>query len=153
MNNFLGLSLIAVAIYSQAYSHGDQKHTREGTVIPMEEVKVFKNNGNSLQGIATPGKGSKEIEVWKSSVAPGKSTPLHSHESEEVFVIFKGKGEALIGDKTIKFEAPAVLIAPANIKHQFTNTGKIPTDHIVIIRANSKIYDAKKNLLSLPWRK
>ena len=153
MKKYLFLPLVATLYCSSGYSYENDKHTGQGTVIPMEEVKIFKNNGNSIQGIATPGKGAKEIEVWKSSVAPGKSTVLHSHESEEIFVIFKGEGEALIGDTTIKFKAPAVLIAPANLEHQFKNTGEEPTDHLVIIRANSKIYDTEQNLLLLPWRK
>ena len=59
----------------------------------MEEVKIFKNNGNSIQGIATPGKGAEEMEVWKSSVAQGKSSSLHCHDSEGIFVISKGEGE------------------------------------------------------------
>ena len=153
MKKYLLLLLVATLYCSSGYSHENDKHTGQGTAIPIEKVKIFKNSGNSIQGIATPGKGAKEIEVWKSSVAPGNSTSLHSHESEEIFVIFKGEGEVLIGDETIKFKAPAVLIAPANLKHQFKNTGEEPTAHIVIIRANSKIYDAKQNLLSLPWRK
>jgi quercetin dioxygenase-like cupin family protein len=153
MKKYLLLSLMATLYCSSGYSHENDEHTGQGAVISMEKVKIFKNNGNSIQGIATPAKGAKEIEVWKSSVAPGKSTSLHTHDSEEVFVIFKGEGEALIGDTTIKFKAPAVLIAPANLEHQFKNTGAEPTDHIVIIRANSKIYDAKQDLLSLPWRK
>jgi quercetin dioxygenase-like cupin family protein len=153
MKKYLLLPLVATFCCASPCSHENDKHTGHGTVISMGEVKIFKNNGNSIQGIATPGKGAEEMEVWKSSVAPGKSSSLHSHDSEEIFVIFKGEGEILIGDETIKFKAPAVLIAPAHLKHQFKNTGKEPTDHIVIIRANSKIYDAKQNLLSLPWRK
>ena len=78
---------------------------------------------------------------------------MHTHDSEEIFVVLRGKGTAIIGDRTVKFEAPCTLIAPAGVPHQFINTGKIPTDSIVIVGIDSAIYDSKGKLMKLPWRK
>lgn len=122
-------------------------------VIPHAGLRSFENQGNTLTGIATHSLGACELEVWRASIAPHSETPLHTHESEEIFVILKGEGVAIIGGKELPFAAPATLIAPAGVPHQVRNTGEQPTDHIVIVRAHSSIYGADRRTLDLPWRR
>jgi len=124
----------------------------QATVIDHEAVRSFENNGNRLRGIATLGTGAKEFEVWRSNVAVGSATPRHRHDSEEVFVFLKGKGRAVIGDEVIEFEAPCTLVAPADVPHQYWNTGEVETDAIVIIGIGSKIWNEAGELMELPWR-
>jgi|GEM_PF-1025887 len=126
---------------------------REARVISHEQVKAFGNNGNELKGIATKAQGAESYEVWRTSVAVGSQTPLHSHESEEVFIFLRGKGKAVIGGKEFTFEAPATVIAPAGVKHQFFNTGDVPTDAVVVVGIGSTIYDGNGKPMNLPWRK
>lgn len=125
----------------------------EAQVIRHDDLKAFGNNGNKLTGIATKAHGAASYEVWRTSVAVGSQTPPHSHESEEVFIFLKGKGKAVIGDKEFTFEAPATVIAPAGVPHQFFNTGEVPTDAIVVVGIDSAIYDKEGNAMQLPWRK
>jgi mannose-6-phosphate isomerase-like protein (cupin superfamily) len=124
-----------------------------GVIVKNKDVKVFKNNGNKLQGLATPSKGSKQFEVWQSEIAPGSKTPLHKHETDEIFVFLKGEAKVIIGDRELHVKAPATVIAPAGKKHQVINTGKVPTQQIVIIGAGSKIWSKDGKVLNLPWRK
>lgn len=140
--------LISLIFSQNTLSHGD--HAK---VIPHKMVKAFNNNGNSLKGLATPGNGANQYEVWESQISPGKSTPLHKHETEEVFVFLKGEAEVTVGKVITKIKAPATVIAPANTLHQIKNTGKKPTHQIVIMGAKSKIWNAKGKELVLPWRK
>lgn len=122
-------------------------------ITPHRNLRTFSNNGNQLMGIATHSLGAKEFEVWRTHVAPGSSTPLHRHGSEEVFVFLRGSGVAQIGDERFEFSAPATVIAPAGIPHQFFNTSAVETDAIVIVGAGSKIYNAAGEEMHLPWRK
>jgi len=124
-----------------------------GAVISHETLRSFENNGNVLVGIATKGMGAKSFEVWRTSVAPGSATPPHRHGTEEVFVFLKGKGKAIIGGATFEFTAPATVIAPAGVDHQFINTGDTPTDAIVVVGIDSMIYDQSGKEMNLPWRK
>ncbi len=125
----------------------------EGIVVAHESLRHFENNGNDLVGIATPSLGSREHEVWRSTIAVGSQTPRHTHESEEIFVFLRGTGRAEVGGKVTEFSAPATVIAPAHVPHQFFNTGSEPTDAIVIVRLGSTIVDAQGVPLQLPWRK
>lgn len=120
-----------------------------GKVICHNDCKEFSKLGINIKNISA---GAKEFEVWHSHIGPFAKTPKHKHESEEVFVFIKGKGKAIIGREEIQFEAPCTLVLPANIEHQIINTENEPTDHIVIINAQSKIYDSNNEVMNLPWR-
>lgn len=121
----------------------------EGKLICHQDCKEYSKYGINIKNVSS---GSKEFEVWRSSIGAFAKTPKHKHESEEVFVFYKGKGKALIGDQEVFFEAPCTLVLPANIEHQIINTEDIPTDHIAIIKVQSKIYDATNKEMHLPWR-
>jgi len=150
--------------HSHSHEH-EHEHTHEtkqadatsstplGSVIAHESLKSFENNGNVLVGIATKSMGAQSFEVWRTSVAPGSATPPHRHATEEVFIFLSGHGRATIGDRTVEFSAPATVIAPAGVEHQFFNSGDTPTDAIVIVGVGSAIYDQSGKEMSLPWRK
>lgn len=142
------------------HAHGDASdgHAADAegakpVVVDHQRLTAYENRGNELVGIATPSLGAREHEVWRSRVAVGSSTPLHVHGSEEIFVFLRGRGRARIGDETVEFEAPATVIAPAGLPHQFFNTGDEPTEAIVIVRVGSQITDAEGAPLELPWRR
>lgn len=153
--------------HGEVHGHGDgHEHGHEqgeaaaphlatrahGVVIPHGDLKAFGNNGNSLIGIATASLGAKNFEVWRSQVAPGGVTPPHVHESEEVFIVLRGRGQMIVGDQVLEFEAPATVIAPAGLVHQLKNTGDEPTDQIVIIGVGTRISNPEGETMELPWR-
>lgn len=126
---------------------------QRGVVVPHSDLTPYEHQGNELVGIATRSLGAKEHEVWRSRVAVGSRTPLHTHGSEEIFVFLRGRGRARIGDREVEFVAPATVIAPAGVPHQFFNTGDEATEAIVIVRAGSLITDEAGVPLDLPWRR
>ncbi len=121
-------------------------------MIAHAGLSSFENNGNTLRGLATKRLGAQAFEVWRTSVAPGSSTPTHVHETEEVFIFLQGRGRAVIGSKSYEFVAPATVIAPAGIPHQFFNVGTEPTDAIVVVGIGSTIWDATGHPMNPPWR-
>lgn len=141
-----------------AHNQGDSdgrplNHSEPIQVTPHAGIRTFEMNGNQLRGLATSAHGAKSYEVWRSSVAVGSHTPPHRHDSEEVFIFLKGKGRAVIGGETIEFEAPATVVAPAGVPHQFFNIGDVPTDAIVVVGIGSEIYNAEGKVMDLPWRR
>jgi len=122
-------------------------------VIPHADLPRYGSNGNTLYGVSTPGLGAKQIEVWRSSIAPGSGTPLHQHDCEEVFIFFKGEGKVKINGEEVFYKAPCTVIIPADVDHEVLNTGDEPTDHVTILLIDSTLLDGDKRVLNLPWRK
>ncbi len=122
-------------------------------IVPHAQLKSFENAGTVLVGLATASLGATDFEVWRSNVPPGGETPLHVHETEEVFIILEGRGTLYVGDEAFEFEAPATVIAPAGLPHRLKNTGQVPTDQIVIVGVGSVIKTAAGEEMALPWRK
>lgn len=122
---------------------------QEGSVLSHHDCQQFSKFGINIRNISA---GATEFEVWRSSIGPHARTPKHWHDSEEVFVFYQGKGIAHIGDREIPFEAPCTLVLPPGIEHQIINTESEPTDHVVIIKAHSKIYNSNNEEMGLPWR-
>lgn len=121
-------------------------------VIDHNDIPTFRNNGNSLQGLATAKLGTTQYEVWHSSIAAGSCTPKHSHETEEIFIFLKGEGKAIVGGEEVFYQAPCTLVLPPGIEHQIFNTGEVATDHFVILGSGSKIVNAEGQEMRLPWR-
>lgn len=130
----------------------DSETSDRPRIIPHGELQSFENAGTTLVGLATAGQGATNFEVWRSSIPPGGSTPIHVHETEEIFVILAGEGTLYVGGEEFHFHAPSTVIAPAGIPHQVKNTGDVPTDQIVIVGVGSKIKNAEGKVLDLPWR-
>jgi mannose-6-phosphate isomerase-like protein (cupin superfamily) len=143
----------APAPAEQQHEHGAHEHPHGPAVVRHGELETFENNGNSLVGVATKSQGARSYEVWRTSVAVGSATPPHRHDTEEVFIFLQGKGKAVIDGKEFEFEAPATVIAPANVVHQFINTGDVPTDAVVVIGIDSHIWNEQGAEMQLPWRR
>lgn len=124
----------------------------EGKVVDHADLRTYVFNGNALQGIATAPMGAREFEVWRSHLAVGGCTPKHTHATEEIFIVLKGNGRAVIGEQEFFFEAPCTVICPAHVPHQLFNLGDEPTDSILVLGLDSKIVDGNGQEMQLPWR-
>lgn len=147
---FLILSLSCLLGTSHAVQSLDPNQPQ---VIEHTQLKSYANNGNSLIGIATPSLGATDCEVWRSSIAPHSCTPLHQHETQEIFIFLKGEGKALVGDQEIFFKAPCTLLLPARVPHQIFNITDEPSEQIIILKSKASIYRMDGTLMELPWRR
>jgi mannose-6-phosphate isomerase-like protein (cupin superfamily) len=55
-------------------------------------------------------------------VLGGRSTELHSHASEEIWLVREGAGRATVGDQEIELAAGTRLTVPPEVPHRVTNT-------------------------------
>lgn len=121
--------------------------------VHLSEIEPFHMGGNTIFGLATPAWGAREVEVWMQRTEPGAETPIHSHSSEEVLVVLRGRGEARrFGRETVTFEAPCTLILPGHELHQVANSGREILEAIAVLPAGSKVYDEHGVEMMLPWR-
>ncbi len=66
----------------------------------------------------------RSVAIGLMSLAPGKTSGLHSHETaEEVWYIISGRGKARIGDDTYEVEPDMVVFGPPGIPHGYVNDG------------------------------
>ena len=57
------------------------------------------------------------------TIEPEVCCGLHMHSAEEFFYIVRGQGIGEIGGREVTLEAGLAMYVPANIAHNFTNTG------------------------------
>jgi mannose-6-phosphate isomerase-like protein (cupin superfamily) len=57
---------------------------------------------------------------------PGTHVGVHTDSAEELLVILEGTGEGLVGEETAPVEAGQVVVVPAMVRHDITNTGTGP---------------------------
>ncbi|KAI5680342.1 hypothetical protein M9H77_01569 [Catharanthus roseus] len=96
--------------------------------------------------------GTKEIEVWLQTFAPGSGTPIHRHSCEEVFVVLKGSGTLYLstnshpkhpGDaQEFPIFANSTFHIPVNDAHQVRNTNKHEDLQVLVIisRPPAKVF-------------
>lgn len=79
--------------------------------------------GNFAGGVATPGRGAKEVSVIRQRQAPSAANLPHSHDREEVMVVLTGTVKVTAEKKEAKLSAGDALIVPANTVHWIETIG------------------------------
>ena len=74
-------------------------------------------------------------------VDPGKRIPLHTHTSEEVFVVLEGEGIVTSGERQWAASAGSIAVAPAFEKHGWENTGSETLRIVGFFGANVLIHE------------
>jgi quercetin dioxygenase-like cupin family protein len=54
---------------------------------------------------------------------PGMHVGVHTDTAEEFLIVMEGRGEGLVGEETLPVEAGQVVVVPAMVRHDMTNTG------------------------------
>jgi quercetin dioxygenase-like cupin family protein len=115
-------------------------------VITPEEAPLFDAPGATIVGLASPSRGSSDTAAWRVRFAPGHSSPSHSLDREEVFVVLDGSLTADYGDHSETAHAGGALIVPA--RREFTLTG--PGDAVCVFPVGaSAILDGER--ITPPW--
>ncbi len=66
--------------------------------------------------------GAQSLWVGHLEIAPGATITTHIHpDTEEAMVIVEGELEAVLGDEVVTLGAGDTVLAPAGVKHGFTN--------------------------------
>jgi mannose-6-phosphate isomerase-like protein (cupin superfamily) len=73
---------------------------------------------------------------------PNGGPPLHTHETEEAHVVYRGSLEYIIGDRRFSVEGPYIARVPAGVPHTFLNAGKEPLNLTAVFPSNRLTYTA-----------
>jgi quercetin dioxygenase-like cupin family protein len=115
-----------------------------------DDERPFALHGSHIAGLATPGRGAAQVEVWRSTVEAGSCTPPHRHDTEEVVVVLRGTGRATIDDVEVRYQPGDTLILPAGRLHQiFADTDG---EYLAAMPLGSSITAPDGAVMDLPWR-
>jgi quercetin dioxygenase-like cupin family protein len=65
--------------------------------------------------------GADSLSVGDLTLAAGSTAATHIHPTEEAMVILEGELEAVLGDEIITVKEGQTVLAPAGVRHGFTN--------------------------------
>ena len=65
--------------------------------------------------------GADSLSVGDVTLAAGSTVPTHIHPKEEAMVILEGELDAVLGDEVITVKEGQTVLAPAGVRHGFTN--------------------------------
>ena len=76
--------------------------------------------------------GDVNVSFFLVDSPPGGGAVLHTHPYEEVFVTLEGNATFTVGNKTIEVGAGQIVVAPADVPHNFVNSGTGPLRQVDI---------------------
>ncbi|WP_158657176.1 cupin domain-containing protein [Maribacter cobaltidurans] len=82
----------------------------------------------------------KSLSVIMAKALPNGGPPLHTHDIEELHVVYDGKVEYIINGKRFIANGPYIVKIPAGVPHAFMNRGEIPVNVVGILPENNTSY-------------
>lgn len=108
--------------------------------------------GLEHQTLAGARDGVRGFEVWRQTIAPHATTPVHRHDCEEVIVIFSGQGVCACDGCEFPLGADDTLVVPANVVHQICNTGGEELHLLATLSMSPvRVETAAGEPMALPW--
>ena len=121
-------------------------------VVANDTRQVFEIPGIRHQTLASGADGLEGLEVWMQTLAPGAETPVHYHECEEVIVVHRGSGHAVVGGEAIPFGPNTTLAIPAKVIHQLVNgDGEEMMLVAALAETPARVFTPDGEPLALPW--
>jgi mannose-6-phosphate isomerase-like protein (cupin superfamily) len=122
------------------------------SAVPNQRREVYRLEGLEHRTLAGAADGLSGVELWRQTLEPGATTPIHYHDCDEAIVVLEGSGRATIGNAVVDFEADTTLTIPAEVVHQLVNTGGRPLRLLAALGASPpNTYAADGAAIPLPW--
>jgi putative monooxygenase len=96
-------------------------------VVPLADVPPVELPGGSWSRVILTGdRVGSASAMGFSSFAPGTSTAMLAHETEELAYVLTGRGELRLDGASVPYGAGSALYVPAGVWHAVVNTGDEP---------------------------
>ena len=93
-------------------------------VMPLKDAPRYDREGSISYLLASSRTcGAAQMTVTLVDVAPGGRQPIHSHETEQCYVIIEGTGVMTVGDETSEVSSGDCIFIPGGSKHGLVNSG------------------------------
>ena len=120
-------------------------------ILHKDRNQVHSMEGNHIAGVATPGTGAQQVEMWRGRMDANSATPPHSHTTEEVVLFLKGNGRAMVDEHEERYQPGDTLILPPCRVHQiFAET---ETEFVAAMPVGGTVKLPDGEVMDLPWRR
>lgn len=92
------------------------------TDVPPDPVGEAGASGLTVRWVITEEDGAENFSMRVFEMAPGGSSPFHSHPWEHEVFILEGEGLVVTGDGELAISQGDVLFIPPGYRHQLTNS-------------------------------
>ncbi len=84
--------------------------------------------------IFASGADREQLHLHISEVGPKqRAHPPHTHDGQEIFYVFSGEGEVLLGEETHRIRNNEAVHVDCQVLHGIRNVGETPLRYAVII--------------------
>lgn len=87
--------------------------------------------------------GFESLSVIMTETQPHGGPPLHTHDTEEAHVVFRGRTAYFIGGRRFTVDGPYVVRIPAGVPHTFMNAGTEPLNMTAVFPSKRISYTEK----------
>ncbi len=101
--------------------------------VAADTVRMDGVEGVTMRLLIGREDGAPNFAMRQFTVQPGGHTPLHQHNYEHEVLVQGGFGEVQMGEQSHPLTVGSVLLVPANLTHQFRNTGDEPLQFICMV--------------------
>lgn len=84
--------------------------------------------------------GFESLSFIMTETHPNGGPPLHTHQTEEAHVVYRGHVEYIIGDRRFSAEGPYIARVPAGVPHTFVNSGNEPLNLTAVFPSKRLTY-------------
>ena len=103
------------------------------TQLPAMPVTVEGARGATIRELITAREGAPTFAMRLFEVAPGGSTPRHSHAWEHEVFVLDGEGQVMSPEGPAAIKGGDAVFVPPNEEHQFANTSRQPIRFLCLI--------------------
>lgn len=120
-------------------------------VVSETEARTTVTPAGRMFGLAGPSQGSTQVSTWRVELDEDAATPVHSIDSEQVWMITSGTCEATVDDETKLVRTGQALVLPGGVTRQLTTVGG-PVQALVAMRVGGQaVLPNGDSKLPLPW--
>jgi mannose-6-phosphate isomerase-like protein (cupin superfamily) len=84
--------------------------------------------------------GFESLSFIMTETHPHGGPPLHTHDTEEAHVVYRGRMEYIIGDRRFTVDGPYIARVPAGVPHTFINAGDAPVNLTAVFPSKQLSY-------------
>ena len=114
------------------------KHYGKVASIPADKVGIVGADRLSVRPLVTQADGASAFSMALLELAPGGSTPDHSHQREEEIFVKAGSGIVTYSGEQSDVGPGEVLYIAPNENHQFVNTGDSVLELLCVTQIESR---------------